>query len=750
LLLQIRRDGRHYTIIEVNEPPSISPPSSRPHTPLIFTPSEQLLTQTVEEMNTPLSVSAPKFHRQARKISGELVDSSFDPFEDELEPYSRRKRPRISWGSNTRYSMTEAIPSPEKDDDEIDAMVDELMATASRESELGRERQIDEQDEDDYRSGVQPSSPVFGGLLSSQKQLPAIAEFRVPATGPFTVFRDPPLFSRTTTTNSAPPFSFTSSAVLETQNTMSTVPSSQEADFYTAPSEPIQQLPWNKAATRATPEPQSSDVLEIPETPDVGIERIDSSPLFQTQAAQLSSHHEEMETFQSAQSSQTIRATQASMSSQQRQYILESPTLSFERDLGSDLHFAIPETYQGLSREELAGFSQDIEVGADFFGPSLGYDSVPLHPLGNLGPIATLPTYVRITSQAETLDTIPDFSSVLAQGSQRLVGPDYISYPDIQVHQPTQALPGIQEVLYPEITGLNERQEVPETQEIEDQFEIAASLRLQPVQEPPDSLHAGKYNHSESPTSPPVVAKPPEESSLTTTTTPPRWTRVVRNQLEFGQPSTQGVSHEIIEPFTPTASREIAHASSPVELSPALSQLLKRVTQSPASGLRTRTAYYTPLANLVSTLNRFSAYDNLVDVLVIVTRDSTRPLRAEKGPKDYFTKFRVSQPGFWPNTTLVSVFRPFKAALPSAQKGEVVLLRDFDGGSLKGGLVGLISNARSGWCVFKRAESEEDDGRRVREKSVGAEEARGPPVEFGDEERAEAERLMEWWEDLRR
>lgn len=50
--------------------------------------------------------------------------------------------------------------------------------------------------------------------------------------------------------------------------------------------------------------------------------------------------------------------------------------------------------------------------------------------------------------------------------------------------------------------------------------------------------------------------------------------------------------------------------------------------------------------------------------------------RATKGPKDYYTSFRIIDSSR-PTGLTVSVFRPRKEALPVVDVGDCVLLRDF-------------------------------------------------------------------------
>lgn len=150
-------------------------------------------------------------------------------------------------------------------------------------------------------------------------------------------------------------------------------------------------------------------------------------------------------------------------------------------------------------------------------------------------------------------------------------------------------------------------------------------------------------------------------------------------------------------------------------------------------GFRTAMNYYTPLQHLVNHMNRSSQYDSHMNVMAVVARSASKPERADKGARDWFTKFRITQPDAWPTTYLVSVFRPFERALPEVEKGDIVLLSSFDVVPLKGGTAGLKSSDGCGWHTWKTSGG-----------SLGAE-ADGPPAEFGDEEREVASTMAKWW-----
>ncbi|KAL1586437.1 hypothetical protein WHR41_05189 [Cladosporium halotolerans] len=178
----------------------------------------------------------------------------------------------------------------------------------------------------------------------------------------------------------------------------------------------------------------------------------------------------------------------------------------------------------------------------------------------------------------------------------------------------------------------------------------------------------------------------------------------------------------------------------------------------PAEGLSTPHAYFTPLSALPQHLN--PSTPQTLDVLAVVTTAPKPPERAKAGPRDYFTSFRVADPSLplqQPASSVrVEVFRPWKAVLPAAEAGDVVLLRAFAVKSRKRRAF-LLSCDASAWCVWRFGEvggavEEEEEKIRRRSSVSGAEvreEVKGPPVEFGEAERERAGVLRGWWVGLR-
>jgi hypothetical protein len=190
---------------------------------------------------------------------------------------------------------------------------------------------------------------------------------------------------------------------------------------------------------------------------------------------------------------------------------------------------------------------------------------------------------------------------------------------------------------------------------------------------------------------------------------------------------------------------------------------ISQAKQKQSKGLLTSISYYTPLSNLIKQLNvpaSQSHHDPGIDILAVVSKPTTVPQRAEKGPRDYYTTFSVTDTSFWPQSISVQVFRPWKAALPKAEKGDAVLLRGFAVFSAKGtsGL-GLRSGEGAAWCVWRVSFEDADGidesgkpqwGNNRNGKSVSLrEEVRGPPVEVGQEERKHVNELKKWWGELK-
>jgi hypothetical protein len=178
-----------------------------------------------------------------------------------------------------------------------------------------------------------------------------------------------------------------------------------------------------------------------------------------------------------------------------------------------------------------------------------------------------------------------------------------------------------------------------------------------------------------------------------------------------------------------------------------------------ASGLSTAHAYFTSLASLGQHVNPSSHQTASVDVLAVVTDFTKEPERAKGGPRDYYTVCRVTDPTISASADVrVEVFRPWKAVLPAADVGDVVLLRAFVVKSKKRQAY-LLSTDTSAWCVWRFAEHSKATARggasmrdgeqpvwaRRMSHSEAREEVKGPPVEYGMAEKEQARKLRDWW-----
>lgn len=179
-----------------------------------------------------------------------------------------------------------------------------------------------------------------------------------------------------------------------------------------------------------------------------------------------------------------------------------------------------------------------------------------------------------------------------------------------------------------------------------------------------------------------------------------------------------------------------------------------------ANGTSTHLSYFIPLSTLNEMLNPSSqqAYgSNTVDVFAVVTASTKDPMLAKGGPRDYYTIFRVTDTSISSGADVrVEVFRPWKATLPVADVGDVILLRAFAVKSRNRQAYCLSTDA-SAWCVWRYQDSlavEEKDKPVWARRRVSAdgktihEEVKGPPVEIDDDERAHAAQLREWWLSL--
>lgn len=191
-------------------------------------------------------------------------------------------------------------------------------------------------------------------------------------------------------------------------------------------------------------------------------------------------------------------------------------------------------------------------------------------------------------------------------------------------------------------------------------------------------------------------------------------------------------SVDLVDPEIKTdgrVSREASPALNPEKL--AIQAIAAAALQTPAPpGFRTRLSYFAPLSTLAQYFN------STIDVFATVV-SATKLARSAKGPRDYFITAYITDPSSAtsdavPPTTVVQIFRPYKIALPLAQTGDVILLRNFRVQTQKQKPL-LLSTESSAWAVFRK-------GHEVQ--------IRGPEVEFGAEERGFAKGTMDWWGSL--
>ncbi|KAI7081897.1 hypothetical protein KC356_g8794 [Hortaea werneckii] len=210
-------------------------------------------------------------------------------------------------------------------------------------------------------------------------------------------------------------------------------------------------------------------------------------------------------------------------------------------------------------------------------------------------------------------------------------------------------------------------------------------------------------------------------------------------------PSTAQQSRELLQLSAEKTTDEWAVDAAQASTAAKIPQLTHRES----SGILTSMGYYTPLSRLEEYLNPASQAvygTNTIDIIAVVSDSTRKPERAKGGPKDYFTIFRTTEPSTTPASSVrVEVFRPWKAKLPVAEVGDVILLRGFVVKSRKRKPY-LLSTDASGWCVWRyaeylRSESHSDSAA----SSSVREEVTGPPVELSEAERSQVRTLREWW-----
>lgn len=171
-------------------------------------------------------------------------------------------------------------------------------------------------------------------------------------------------------------------------------------------------------------------------------------------------------------------------------------------------------------------------------------------------------------------------------------------------------------------------------------------------------------------------------------------------------------------------------------------------------GFRTALSYYAPLSRIDVYLNATASQSDsaTMDIFALVTSKTSLPTRAKSGPKDHYTVLHVSDASIYPTTVQTECFRPYKKALPEAEVGDVILLRQFVVNSRDRSCY-LLSTASSAWCVWRFPASASKEPADALPEAVSMEPAReeckGPPVELGDEEREHAHALRAWWASVK-
>ncbi len=190
----------------------------------------------------------------------------------------------------------------------------------------------------------------------------------------------------------------------------------------------------------------------------------------------------------------------------------------------------------------------------------------------------------------------------------------------------------------------------------------------------------------------------------------------------------------------------------------------------PAPGFTTPHSYYPSLSSLLTHFN------DEVDILAVIATNSKQPQRAKSGPRDYFTSLKLADLSCDAGDTVsIQLFRPYKTALPTCVRGDVLLLRGMkvqtrralgtrgksQGKNNLDGMM-LLSTHCGAWAVFKFPSAESISGTDAspgsRDGSARSPAKRGtpskmdvqingPPVEFGAEERAFARGLSKWWSE---
>ena len=128
-------------------------------------------------------------------------------------------------------------------------------------------------------------------------------------------------------------------------------------------------------------------------------------------------------------------------------------------------------------------------------------------------------------------------------------------------------------------------------------------------------------------------------------------------------------------------------------------------------------------------------FDQNIDIVCIVTTDNQSPDRAKSGPRDFFVTLHLADST---GSLTAQAFRPYREALPSVKRGDVLLLRSFTVKSRQRKAF-LISNDESAWAVLHLKDKANSKDSVV---------MTGPPIEYGAADFRRASGLLTWWHDV--
>lgn len=146
---------------------------------------------------------------------------------------------------------------------------------------------------------------------------------------------------------------------------------------------------------------------------------------------------------------------------------------------------------------------------------------------------------------------------------------------------------------------------------------------------------------------------------------------------------------------------------------------------SPATGLRTRLAYFCPLSRLSSSFN------DTIDTIAVVA--SASPVsQATRPPHDHYVALHVMDSSTEGSTVCAQVFSENEGSLPVASKGDVILLGNFKVSSAEHSPMLCSKSEASSWAVFKQGDE-------------GNVQITGPPVDYDGDERTYVSELRQWY-----